>query len=116
MEHQDFKPVVIRGKSPYVPPEKQHRETFQKQTVDRQKNLDDIDGPPKVEMVSAKFKQDFINARTAAKKTQDQLAKEARNLKDGVKAIKALEAGKLTMKEAVQVAVSCRGVIGIIKR
>lgn len=114
MSHQDFTPVIIRGKS--VPATKQQKEIVQRPVNHTSKKLDDIDGPPQVEMVTPRFKQDFINARTAAKKTQDQLAREAKNLKDGVKAIKALEAGKLTMKEAVQVAIACRNVIGIVKK
>ena len=112
---QDWNPVVIRGKSvPVSNP--QQKQIVPKPCNQVSKKLDDVDGPPKIEMVSQRFKQDFINARTAKNKSQDQLAKEARNLKGGVKVIKDLEAGKLTMKEAVQVAMACRNVIGIIKK
>lgn len=118
---QDWTPVTIHGKSKNVINNNKEicsgtKETLKKDTNSQNKLPKKIESEDyNVVLVTSKFKQDFINARVAAKKTQDQLAKQAKNLKGGVKVIKELEAGKLTMKEAIQVAMCCRAVIGIIK-
>lgn len=123
MSFQDWKEVTIRGKSNTVKNVKQSQDklhsSIQKKVSNSEQSilerkLNDDDGMPVVTMVPHSYKLAFIKARTSKSKTQDQLAKEAKNLKGGVKSIKDLEAGKLTFSEAKKVAQSCFHVIGKI--
>ena len=68
------------------------------------------------EKVSIAFRKEFQTRRLNCKKTQQQLANEAKNLKDGVKKINELENGKVSMKEAIQIAITVRHVIGHIDK
>jgi len=66
--------------------------------------------------VTIAFRKEFQKRRLNCKKTQQQLANEAKNLKDGVKRINELENGKISMKEAIQIAITVRHVIGHIDK
>lgn len=111
-----WKPVVIHGKhktqQQNANTEVVKRTHTGNNTLSKKLHEDDIFVQDKVTL---EFRKEFQKRRLDCKKTQEQLAKEARNLKDSLKAIKNLENGKVTMKEAIQIAISVRHVIGIMK-
>ena len=98
-DHQDWKPVIIRGKvSNTVKNAVVHTEVAEKRRGDSKPK--DIDAP--LEKVAPKLRNAFIQARTTAGKSQAQLAKELRGVKDPIASIRDLETGKLSHKDAVQ--------------
>ena len=114
-----WKPVVIHGKHNTVNQTQQNansevvkRTHTGNNTLNKKMYEDDIFVQDKVTL---EFRKEFQKRRLDCKKTQEQLAKEAKNLKDSLKAIKNLENGKVTMKEAIQIAISVRHVIGVMK-
>lgn len=114
-----WKPVVIHGKKNTIKQQQQQnvssevvKKTHTGNNLSKSLYEDDIVVQDKVTL---EFRKEFQKRRLDCKRTQEQLAKEARNLKDSLKAIKNLENGKVTMKEAIQIAISVRHIIGQIK-
>jgi len=112
-----WKPVVIHGKKNTIKQQQNVISEVVKKThtgnnLSKKLYEDDIVVQDKITL---EFRKEFQKRRLDCKRTQEQLAKEARNLKDSLKAIKNLENGKVTMKEAIQIAISVRHVIGIMK-
>lgn len=114
-----WKTITIHGKENTIKKntEYQNTETVKKEklqsSISKKMYSDDIVVQDKV---SLEFRKEFQKRRLDVGKTQEQLAKEAKNLKDSVKAIKNLESGKVSMKEAIQIAISVRHIIGQINK
>lgn len=98
MHHQDWTPIVLRNKSNTVSNKNATTEVQKKQQHDSKPK--DIDGAQ--QLVTNDLKQKIILARTSLNLKQDQLAKAINVLP---KNIQLCDSGKLSLKEAKQIAI-----------
>ena len=92
MQHQDWKPVILRGGK--MPPKKknviaQKNKGLEKST--KNKKLDESTEAKKITYITPKIKQQFINGRVAKKWKQKDLANA---MSIPVKRIQEIESGK----------------------
>lgn len=108
MNHQDFKPVVIKKVNRNLIVEKQYNQHLSKLSqntlLENKLEKEEI-----IQVVSSSLKTNFINNRVKSKLNQQQLAQKINKPLDK---IKSLEQGKLQHKEAVQICRIAEKVIG----
>lgn len=98
MDHQDWKPVVLRG--PTAVKRNLPTETVKRVQFKGVKDVDMEDN--RVVMVNPQLRKTFEQTRLAGKHTRESLAK---LINGDPNTIKQLEMGKLSEKEAKQVAI-----------
>lgn len=116
MSHQDWKEVILRNPKAAKPSSNLQKETVKRSSGTVQKEVDIAEGK-EIKYVSPKLKKAVLDARTnlidlSTDKcyTRDSFAK---RINVPVKEIKLLETGKMTEKEAKQIALKIERVFKI---
>ena len=103
MNHQDWKEIVLHKRNPK---NNEHTKTVKHYTPNKVKDIDITEGNT-IKYVSNDLKKKIENVRLSLRNQQDRSISRdefARNLNVSSKIIQLLETGKLTEKEAKQIA------------